>query len=79
MMRLRPLLLTTLLAGLITLTGCQTTQSDGKPLTERQVIDKREAILKMARTGVDTLVRQNPKAADESRRVRAMPFLTPAT
>lgn len=65
MMRLRPLLLTTLLAGLITLTGCQTTQSDGKPLTERQVIDKREAILKMARTGVDTLIRQNPKVADE--------------
>jgi ABC-type phosphate/phosphonate transport system substrate-binding protein len=64
-MRLRPLLLTTLLAGLITLTGCQTTQSDGKPLTERQVIDKREAILKMARTGVDTLIRQNPKVADE--------------
>jgi predicted small secreted protein len=65
MMRLRPLLLTALLAGLITLTGCQTTQSDGKPLTERQVIDKREAIIKMARTGVDTLIRQNPKVADE--------------
>ncbi len=65
MMRLRPLLLTALLTGLITLTGCQTTQSDGKPLTERQVIDKREAILKMARTGVDTLIRQNPKVADE--------------
>ena len=65
MMRLRPLLLTALLAGLITLTGCQTTQSDGKPLTERQVIDKREAILKMARTGVDTLIRQNPKVTDE--------------
>ena len=64
-MRLRPLLLTALLTGLITLTGCQTTQSDGKPLTERQVIDKREAILKMARTGVDTLIRQNPKVADE--------------
>ena len=64
-MRLQQAFLTALLAGLITLTGCQTTQSDGKPLTERQVIDKREAILKMARTGVDTLVRQNPKAADE--------------
>ena len=65
MMRLRPLLLTALLTGLITLTGCQTTQSDGKPLTERQVIDKREAILKMARTGVDTLIRQNPNVTDE--------------
>ncbi len=50
---------------LISLSGCQTTQSDGKPLTENQVVEKREAILKMANTGLDSLIKQNPKVADE--------------
>lgn len=54
-----------LIVGGIVLTGCTTTQSDGKPLSEKQVVEKREAILKMARTGLDTLIRQNPKVADE--------------
>jgi lipid-binding SYLF domain-containing protein len=56
---------TALLAALIGLTGCQTTQSDGKPLTNAQVVEKREAILKMANTGLDSLIKQNPKIADE--------------
>lgn len=64
-MRLYPFFSAALLSALITLTGCQTTQSDGKPLTNAQVVEKREAILKMARTGLDTLVKQNPKVADE--------------
>ena len=50
---------------LIGLSGCQTTQSDGKPLTDNQVVEKREAILKMANTGLDSLIKQNPKVADE--------------
>ena len=50
---------------LISLSGCQTTQSDGKPLTDNQVVEKREAILKMANTGLDSLIKQNPKVADE--------------
>ena len=54
-----------LLATLIGLTGCQTTQSDGKPLTDSQVVEKREAILKMANLGLDSLLKQNPKVADE--------------
>lgn len=54
-----------LMVGSLTLAGCQTTQSDGKPLTNSQVVEKREAILKMARTGLDSLIRQNPKVADE--------------
>ena len=54
-----------LLATLIGLTGCQTTQSDGKPLTDSQVVEKREAILKMANMGLDALLKQNPKVADE--------------
>lgn len=64
-MRLQKFLPAIALISLITTTGCTTTQSDGKPLTERQVVEKREAILKMARTGVDSLIRQNPKVADE--------------
>ena len=66
-MRLNPLFLATSLSILLTLTGCQTTQSNGKPLTNSQVIEKREAILKMSRTGLDTLIKQNPKAAEEIR------------
>lgn len=50
---------------LIGLTGCQTTQSDGKPLSDAQVVEKREAILQMANTGLESLIKQNPKVADE--------------
>jgi len=66
-MRTHHLYAATALIGLMALTGCQTTQSDGKPLTNNQVIEKREAILKMSRTGLDTLIKQNPKAAEEIR------------
>ncbi|MGV0999288.1 MAG: hypothetical protein ACOYBQ_08180 [Fluviibacter sp.] len=58
-------LIALLSCALIGLTGCQTTQSDGKPLTSDQVVEKREAILKMANTGLDSLIKQNPKVADE--------------
>lgn len=54
-------------AALLSLTACQTTQSNGEPLTNEQVVTKREAILKMARTGVEHLIRQSPKAAEEIR------------
>lgn len=53
------------ISGFIALTGCQTTQTDGKPLTNSQVVEKREAILKMAQTGLESLIKQNPKVADE--------------
>ena len=66
-MRIQHLHTAATLIGLLALTGCQTTQSDGKPLTNNQVIEKREAILKMSRTGVETLIKQNPKAAEEIR------------
>ncbi len=66
-MRIHHLCTVASLIGLLLLTGCQTTQSDGKPLTNNQVIEKREAILKMSRTGLETLLRQNPKAAEEIR------------
>lgn len=54
-------------AALLSLTACQTTQSNGEPLTNEQVVTKREAILTMARTGVEHLIRQSPKAAEEIR------------
>lgn len=54
-------------AALLSLTACQTTQSNGQPLSNEQVVTKREAILKMARTGVEQLIRQSPKAAEEIR------------
>ena len=65
-MRFRHALSIALLSAAIALAaGCQTTQSNGKPLTDAQVVEKREAILKMANTGLDSLLKQNPKVADE--------------
>ncbi len=64
-MRTPQLLSVLAISGFIALTGCQTTQSDGKPLTNSQIVEKRAAILKMAHTGLDTLIKQNPKVADE--------------
>ena len=55
------------LTAVLSLTACQTTNSAGQPLTSQQVVEKREAILKMSRTGVDELIRHNPKAAEEIR------------
>ena len=56
------------LAALLTLNACQTTNSTGQALTPQQVVEKREAILKMSRTGLDDLIRQNPKVAEEIRK-----------
>lgn len=64
-MRMRLLISAALFFALIGLTGCQTTQSDGKSLTSAQVVEKRQAIVKMADTGLDLLIKQNPKVADE--------------
>lgn len=64
-MRPSRLFATLLLTASIALTGCQTTQSDGKPLTDAQVVEKREAILKMADTGLNSLLKQNPKIVAE--------------
>lgn len=62
------ILAVSLLPALLTLNACQTTNSSGQPLTPNQVVAKREAILKMSRTGMDELIRQNPKVADEIRK-----------
>ena len=56
-----------IIAALLSLTACQTTNSSGQPLTPQEVVAKREAILKMSRTGLDDLIHQNPKVAEEIR------------
>lgn len=51
--------------ALMILSGCQSTGKDGKPLTQEEIIQKREATLKMAQTGLDALLKQNPAAKKE--------------
>lgn len=51
--------------ALLTLSGCQSTGKDGKPLTQEEIIQKREATLKMAQTGLDALLKQNPAVRKE--------------
>ena len=57
------------LIGAVFLSGCQTTGADGKPLTQEQIVQKRDATLTMAKTGLDALIKQNPavqKQIDEA-------------
>lgn len=51
----------------LSLTACQTTQSNGQPLSNQQVVEKRESILKMSHIAVAELVKQNPQAAEQLR------------
>ena len=53
----------------IFLAGCQSTGQDGKPLTPAEILQKRDATLQMAKTGLDALIKQNPavqKQIDEA-------------
>lgn len=54
-------------AAALSLTACQTTQSNGQPLSNQQVVEKRESILKMSHIAVAELVKQNPQAAEQLR------------
>ena len=54
-------LTTFLLVLLMFLAGCQSTSKDGEPLTPAQITQMREARLKMAQTGLDSLIKQDPK------------------
>jgi lipid-binding SYLF domain-containing protein len=47
------------------LVGCQSTGQDGKPLTPAEIIQKRDATLKMSKTGLDALIKQNPAVQKE--------------
>ena len=57
-------LTTFLLALSMLLAGCQSTGNNGEPLTPAQINQMREARLKMAQTGLDALIKQNPKVKD---------------
>ncbi len=43
------------------LIGCQTTGKNGKPLTPAEITQKRQATIKMAETGLNLLIKQDPK------------------
>ncbi|MBU3626545.1 hypothetical protein ICN48_09885 [Polynucleobacter sp. JS-Safj-400b-B2] len=47
------------------LAGCQSTGQDGKPLTPAEIMQKRDATLKMAKTGLDALIKQKPDVQKE--------------
>ena len=47
------------------LAGCQSTGSDGKPLTEQEILQKRQATLAMSKTGLAALIKQNPAIQKE--------------
>ena len=51
---------TAALLAVVVLVGCQSTGKDGKPLTQEQIIQKRNATLQMSKTGLDALIKQNP-------------------
>jgi hypothetical protein len=42
------------------LVGCGSTGQNGKPLTEAEIIQKRQATIKMAQTGLEALIKQKP-------------------
>ncbi len=46
--------------SLVMLSGCQSTGTDGKPLTAQEIVQKREATLAMSKVGFATLIKQNP-------------------
>lgn len=46
--------------GLQILSGCQSTGSDGKPLTDQEILQKRQAALAMSQAGLSALLQQNP-------------------
>lgn len=47
------------------LLGCQSTGADGKPLTQAEIIQKRDATLQMAKAGLDALIKQKPSVQQE--------------
>ena len=60
---------TAALVAMIFLSGCQSTGKNGKPLTQEEIIQKRGATIQMAKTGLDSLIKQNPavkKQIDEA-------------
>lgn len=57
--------ISTALFTLMFMAGCQSTGQDGKPLTPAEIIQKRDATLKMSKTGLDALIKQKPEVKKE--------------
>ena len=53
-------IISALVVLLVMLSGCQSTGKGGQPLTPAEISQKREATIKMAKTGLDALIKQNP-------------------
>ena len=51
-----------LIALSLLLIGCQSTGKDGKPLTPAEIVQKRDASIKMAQTGLAAFLKQDPTA-----------------
>ena len=47
------------------LVACQSTGSDGKPLSEQEILQKRQATLAMSKTGLAAFIKQNPAMKNE--------------
>lgn len=47
------------------LSACQSTGADGKPLTAQEIMEKRQATLKMSKVGLAALIKQNPEIQKE--------------
>lgn len=47
------------------LAACQSTGTDGKPLTESEILQKRQATLAMSKVGLAALIKQNPAIQKE--------------
>lgn len=54
-----------IMASSLFLMGCQSTGPDGKPLTPAEIMQKRDATLKMSKTGLDALIKQKPDVQKE--------------
>ncbi len=47
------------------LSACQSTGADGKPLSAQEIVEKRQATLKMSKVGLAALIKQKPELQKE--------------
>jgi hypothetical protein len=64
------------LLTLVFLVGCQSTSQDGKTLTTAEIMQKREATLKMSKAGLDALIKQKPEVHKEIERAAGYAVFT---
>lgn len=54
-----------LVTSIAMLSACQSTGADGKPLTAQEIMEKRQATLKMSGVGLAALIKQKPEIEKE--------------